>query len=265
MSFRRIQIVGSAYSMARFDEVIGAVLRRAKAGVPGYVCVSNVHTTMMGWFDPSYRAITNASFLSVPDGMPLVWGMNLLGPKGHGQDRVRGPTLMREICNRGRVVGLKHYLYGSRPDTLAALEATLRDQYPGIEIVGKESPPFRSLSAEEAAQALARINDSGAEVVWVGLGAPKQERWMAEARGKLRPVMLGVGAAFDLLPGVIPEAPAWLQSLGLEWIYRFAKEPRRLWRRYLFNNPAYLVLLCAQVVASKLFSRSYLCESAERE
>ncbi|NUM88195.1 MAG: WecB/TagA/CpsF family glycosyltransferase [Bdellovibrionales bacterium] len=265
MGFRRIQVVGSAFSMARFDEVVGAVLRRAKAGVPGYVCVSNVHTTMMGWFDSAYGKITNSSFLSVPDGMPLVWGMNLLGPRGHRQDRVRGPSLMREVCDRGRVVGLRHYLYGSTPSTLSALEATLRREFPGIELAGKESPPFRPLSSDELRATAKRINESGAEVLWVGLGAPKQERWMWDLRNDVVPVMLGVGAAFDLLPGVIPEAPAALQAMGMEWFYRLLKEPRRLWRRYLFNNPAYLVLLCGQVAMAKLFSRSYLCESPERE
>jgi N-acetylglucosaminyldiphosphoundecaprenol N-acetyl-beta-D-mannosaminyltransferase len=225
------------------------LLARASLGEPGYVCVSNVHTTMMGYFDPSYQRITNESLLSVPDGMPLVWAMRTLGASG--QDRVRGPSLMRDLVDKGRKFHLKHYLYGGSPDAVLSLRQVLEKDYPGVQIVGAESPPFKpfeQITPEEWAASAKRINESGAQLLWVGLGAPKQEKWMYAQRNSVRPVMLGVGAAFDLLNGRIPEAPAALQAVGMEWAYRLLKEPQRLWRRYIFNNPAFLVLWFCQVI-----------------
>jgi N-acetylglucosaminyldiphosphoundecaprenol N-acetyl-beta-D-mannosaminyltransferase len=247
----RVSVIGSRYSLLRREAAHEFLLKHALAGGSGYVCVSNVHTTMMGFFDEGYQRITNESLLSVPDGMPLVWAMNSLGPGG--QDRIRGPSLMRDLFDKGRGQQLKHYLYGGSPAALKALQETLLQQYPGALIVGAESPPFKALAAvteEEWAAAARRINESGAQLVWIGLGAPKQERWMVRQRTAVKGVMLGVGAAFDLIPGRIPEAPAFLQALGLEWAYRFLREPRRLWRRYLFNNPAFLVLWGLQWVGS---------------
>lgn len=233
--------------------VHGALLERASAQQSGYVCVANVHTTMMGFFDHEYQRVTNTAFLAVPDGMPLVWAMRSLGASG--QDRVRGPTLMRELVDLGRKCGLKHYLYGGSPAVVSELQKVLEQQYPGAQIVGAESPPFKPLAEITEAEwkaAAERINRSGAQLVWIGLGAPKQELWMYRQREAVRGIMLGVGAAFDLIPGRIPEAPSWMQAMGLEWVYRFAKEPGRLWRRYLFNNPAFLVLWGAQWVMKVL-------------
>jgi N-acetylglucosaminyldiphosphoundecaprenol N-acetyl-beta-D-mannosaminyltransferase len=234
------------------QEVVDFLLRHGAetAGRPGgYVCVSNVHTTMTGVINRAYRAVLNGSLLTVPDGVPLVWAMRSLG--AGGQDRVRGPSLMRQVVDQGRRVGAKHYLIGGAPAALAALQQTLKENYPGCEIVGAESPPFRPLEAimaEEWAEQAARINASGAHFVWVGLGAPKQERWMWQQRAEVNGILLGVGAAFDLIPGRIPEAPLGMQKLGLEWLYRFWREPRRLWKRYIFNNPAFLVLWGGQLV-----------------
>lgn len=242
----RIPVLGSRYSAVNFDDVAGRVLELAKSGSSGYVCVANVHTTMTGYFDPDYRRITNESTFSVPDGQPIRWAMRLLGARD--QERVRGPSLMKALCDRGRGAGLKHYLYGASPATLETLAAALRAHYPGIMIVGMESPPFRPLTAEETKDAVARINASGAEILWVGLGAPKQEVWMWQQRESVRPLMIGIGAAFDLLAGRIPEAPVWVQSLGMEWFYRLLREPRRLWRRYVFNNPAFVVLFAWQLL-----------------
>lgn len=259
---KRLSILGSCYSILSKREVEDTILSMASAGAPGYVCVSNVHTTMMGFFEKGYREITNRAALAIPDGMPLVWAMKSMGASS--QDRVRGPTLMRDVFERGQVTALKHYLYGGSPEALEKLLAVLHKDYPQAQIVGWESPPFRSIdsiSEAEFAQMARRINESGAQVVWVGLGAPKQERWMWAQRANVRGVMLGVGAAFDLLPGLVPEAPALLQSLGLEWLYRFVKEPRRLWRRYLFNNPAFLVLWALQFIHVTLFRAKYLCDS----
>ena len=230
----------------------------ALAGRPGYVCVSNVHTTMMGYFDPAYQRITNEASYAVPDGLPLKWAMRSLGAAE--QDRVRGPSLMRDLVDLGRAHGLKHYCYGGTSEAVRQLKETLEREYPGCLIVGAESPPFRPLEAITAAEwedAAARINQSGAQLVWVGLGAPKQERWMWEQRLRVKGLMLGVGAAFELIPGRIPEAPMLMQNLGLEWLYRFLQEPKRLWRRYIFNNPAFLLIWGTQVLKHRLGKKSY--------
>lgn len=264
----RVSVLSSAYSLLLREQILASILQDALDRRPGYLCVSNVHTTMTGVFDPSYQQITNESTYSVPDGMPLVWAMNALDAsehhKGLKQDRVRGPSLMKELCDRGRALHVKHYLYGGSEKTLEALQKHLHEKYPGILIVGAESPPFKPLSEvseEEMRAAAGRINQSGAQLVWIGLGAPKQERWMFAQRNSVKPFMLGIGAAFDLLPGIVPEAPQILQNLGLEWLYRLCKEPKRLWRRYVFNNPAFVVLFALQLLRYRLFRKNYLCES----
>ncbi len=241
----RVDVLGSHYSRCRFDDVASRVMGRGLAHKDAYVCVSNVHTTMMGYFDPVYQSITNSSFLSVPDGMPIRWAMNLLG--AGEQDRVRGPALMRAVCDRGRTQGVKHFLYGGSPEVLGRLQKYLQKEYPGVEIAGAISPPFHLPTDEELAKDVETINSSGAHLVWVGLGAPKQERWMGLHSKKINAICLGVGAAFDLLPGLVQEAPMWAQNLGMEWFYRLLMEPRRLWRRYIFNNPAFVVLLFFQI------------------
>jgi N-acetylglucosaminyldiphosphoundecaprenol N-acetyl-beta-D-mannosaminyltransferase len=243
----KISILGSRFSQLSRVTVHEALLKAAREGTKGYVCVANVHTTMMGVFSSDYREVTNGAAFVVPDGMPLVWAMRSMGAPD--QDRVRGPSLMRDLFDLGRKQAVRHYLYGGSPDVVQALREALLAQYPGALIVGAESPPFRPLDEISAAEwdAIAeRINSTGAQMVWVGLGAPKQELWMARQSRSIKGIMLGVGAAFDLIPGRIPEAPAALQALGLEWAYRLAREPGRLWKRYIFNNPAFLVLWAAQ-------------------
>ena len=254
-------MLGSHYSAATRAAVHRLLLDRASEGLGGYVCVSNVHTTMTGFFDPAYQQITNQAFLAVPDGVPLVWAMRSLGEPG--QDRVRGPSLMRDLLDQGRARGIRHYLYGGTPAVLQKLQAAIAEQYPGALIVGAESPPFRPLEAitdAEWKETADRINASGAHFVWIGLGAPKQERWCWRQRNSVKGVMFAIGAAFDLIPGVVPEAPAFLQAIGMEWAYRLFREPRRLWRRYLFNNPAFLVLWMGQLVG-RVFGRSYKIET----
>lgn len=259
MQPERISIVGTHYSRARRAQVMELLFARALGGGGGYVCVSNVHTTMTAFFSASYRAVMNGSLFTVPDGVPLVWAMRTLGAPE--QDRVRGPSLMRDMMAEGRARGAKHYLYGGSEKAVAALKHTLEERFPGVNIVGAESPPFRPLekiSPEEWAETAGRLNRSGAHFVWVGLGAPKQELWMGRQVGAVQGVMLGVGAAFDLIPGLVPEAPEALQALGLEWAYRLFREPRRLWRRYILNNPLFLVLWGAQWLGAKILRRSYV-------
>ena len=212
----------------------------------GYVCVAAVHTVMACTEDPALRAaVTGASF-TVPDGQPLVWALNALG---HDLgDRVYGPELMDRACARAARTGQRFYLYGGRnPGALAQLARTLRLRHPGLQIVGGHCPPFRPLTEPEEEAVAADIRRVRADVVWVGIGVPKQEKWMAHMRDRLdAPVLIGVGAAFDFHAGLVPQAPDALQRLGLEWAFRLVQEPRRLWRRYLRYNPRFVAGFAAQ-------------------
>ena len=213
-----------------------------------YVCVCNVHTVMASAEDPVLRSALLRSDLNVPDGQPLVWAMNLLGhPLRH---RVYGPELMARSCARAATSAQRLYLYGGRNQgALVQLAVNLRQRYPGIRIVGGYSPPHRPLSGEERDAVIAEINGSAADVVWVGIGVPKQEKWMADMRDELEaPVLIGVGAAFDFHAGLVPQAPPVLQDSGLEWAYRLAQEPRRLWRRYLRYNPRFVHAFAHQLI-----------------
>ena len=224
------------------------LLQEALLGKRGYVCVSNVHTTMTGFFHREYRHVTNAAAFAVPDGVPLVWAMRSLGCPN--QDRVRGPSLMRDLFDLGRAHQIRHYLYGGSPAALVSLRKNLEEQYPGALIVGAESPPFRpleSISEAEFAEVAERINASNPHFVWIGLGAPKQERWMYFQRNRVRGIMLGVGAAFDFHAGKVTQAPRWIQRSGFEWLFRLCAEPRRLWRRYARNNPLFLWRIAGQL------------------
>jgi N-acetylglucosaminyldiphosphoundecaprenol N-acetyl-beta-D-mannosaminyltransferase len=219
------------------DWIDVAVAARSRS----YICVANVHTVMESQHDPELRrAVLNAA-MTVPDGRPLVWALNAFG--AHLDDRVYGPELMARACERAMSTGTRMYLYGGRNQgALVQLALNLRRRYPGLQIVGGHSPPFRQLADDERDAIAADINRSGADVVWVGIGVPKQEKWMAAMRERLdTPVLIGVGAAFDFHAGLIRQAPPWMQDVGLEWVFRLAQGPRRLWRRYLYYNPLFVV------------------------
>jgi len=190
--------------------------------------------------DEELRQAVLGSSLTVPDGQPLVWAMNALGH--HLSSRVYGPELMARYCERSASTGTRMFLYGGRNQgALVQLALNLRRRYPGLKIVGGYSPPFRPLTDEEEEGVIAEINRSGADVVWVGIGVPKQEKWMAATRDRLdAPVLVGVGAAFDFHAGLVPQAPHWVQALGMEWAYRLSREPKRLWRRYATYNPRFV-------------------------
>jgi N-acetylglucosaminyldiphosphoundecaprenol N-acetyl-beta-D-mannosaminyltransferase len=217
----------------------------------GYVCVCNVHTVMAAREDSALRAALLSSSLNVPDGQPLVWALNALGNSLH--DRVYGPELMARAFARAPSSGHRFYLYGGRDhDALVQLGVRLRRRFPGASIVGGYAPPFRPLASDERAAIIDEINRSGADVVWVGIGVPKQEKWMAAMRPELEaPVLVGVGAAFDFHAGLVPQAPPVLQGAGLEWAYRLAHEPRRLWRRYLRYNPRFVGAFAQQLLARR--------------
>ncbi|MGH2892893.1 MAG: WecB/TagA/CpsF family glycosyltransferase [Solirubrobacteraceae bacterium] len=217
----------------------------------GYVCVCNVHAVMASAEDPALRSALLGSSVNVPDGQPLVWALNLLG---HSlPDRVYGPELMARSCARAAASGQRMYLYGGRNQgALVQLALNLRQRYPGVRIVGGYSPPHRPLTDEEREAVIKEINGSRADVVWVGIGVPKQEKWMAEMRDELEaPVLVGVGAAFDFHAGLVRQAPTWIQESGLEWAYRLAHEPRRLWRRYTRYNPRFVGAFARQLRAHR--------------
>jgi N-acetylglucosaminyldiphosphoundecaprenol N-acetyl-beta-D-mannosaminyltransferase len=221
----------------------------------GYVCVCNVHTVMASQEDPELRAALLSSAFNVPDGQPLVWAINSLGHSLDG--RVYGPELMARACAEASERGHRFYLYGGRNQgALVQLALNLRQRYPGVKIVGGYSPPHRPLTPEEEEAVADEINRSRADVVWVGIGVPKQEKWMAVMRPRLEaPLLIGVGAAFDFHAGLVPQAPTWLQEAGLEWAYRLAHEPRRLWRRYLRYNPRFLGAFARQLVEHRRLVR----------
>jgi N-acetylglucosaminyldiphosphoundecaprenol N-acetyl-beta-D-mannosaminyltransferase len=220
------------------------------SGRPHYVCFSNVHSVVLGQRDEEFRRIINEADLALPDGMPVVWAGRLLGHRM--RERVDGPGMMLELCRRSPPLGHSHFFYGGAEGVAPRVAERLKGRFPGLNVAGCLTPPFRPLTPEEDAEVVSTINASGAGVVWVGLGAPKQERWMAAHLGQLRaPVMLGVGAAFDFHAGRLKRAPRLMQRLGLEWLFRLAVEPRRLWRRYLHTNSAFLLAVAKELLVRR--------------
>ncbi len=243
-----VDLLNVPVAVTDYDQALDVIDRHLASREPGYVCVCNVHTVMASAEDPELRSVLGGSLLNVPDGMPLVWAINALG--NSLSDRVYGPELMWRACARAAASGRRFYLYGGRDqDALAQLAENLRASHPGLKIVGGYSPPHRPLTTEERDAVIEEINDAKPDVVWVGIGVPKQEKWMAQMRPHLEaPVLIGVGAAFDFHAGLVPQAPRWLQDAGLEWVYRVVQEPRRLWRRYLRYNPRFVAAFAVQLV-----------------
>lgn len=238
----RVDVLGSLISAIDAPEALQLVGRRLKSGEGGYVCFTNVHAVVTGRQDADFRAITNGSFLSLADGKPVYWTARTKGPAGH----VPGPDFMRLVleCHPSR----PHFFYGSTDAVLAKLIARLRAEIPGLNVAGALSPPYRTLADDEKLRHYEIIRTSGAEFVWVGLGAPKQERWMREASATLKPAILfGVGAAFDFHAEVVSRAPAIMRTWGFEWLYRMISEPRRLWRRYLTTNSLFVGYLLQEL------------------
>ncbi len=239
-------ILGMRVDATSYDHAADRIARWAAGGESRYVCVATVHTVMEAHDDAAFRGIVNDADLVTPDGMPLVWGLRLLGVAG--ATRVYGPDLTPVVCARASDEGIPVGLYGGTPDVLETLRANLRRRSPGLAIAYAWSPPYRPLGADEDASVVRAINASGARILFVGLGCPKQERWMARHRGEVNAVMVGVGAAFDFLAGKKRQAPRMVQTLGMEWGFRLLCEPRRLWRRYLYHNPRFLALVAREAV-----------------
>ncbi len=238
-------------AVSDYDETIAWMDAMVESGARGWLTAAAVNLVMSARDDPATMRAVQGATLAVPDGQPLVWGLRLLG---HARaTRVYGPDLMARYCAHAAGTGTPIYLYGGRSEqALGLLTERLLERFPGLCIAGGWSPPFRALTDGERARVVAEIDGSGAKVVWVGTGQPKQELWMSEMRSLLQaPLLVGVGAAFDFHAGIVSQAPAWMQRCGLEWLYRLSREPRRLWRRYAFQNPRFVVGLTRQLLRER--------------
>lgn len=235
---KKCKILGTEIAVTNMQEVVGIIEQQTESLRGKYICVSNVHTTVTAYEDAAYRAVQNGAAIALPDGKPLS-----VYSRKHGYadaQRVTGPDLMGELFARDN--GLRHYFYGGTPETIEILQKKLPEEYPALQIAGMVSPPFRPLTKEEDERAIREMNDSGADIIWVGLGAPKQEIYMAEHQGMTHGVMIGVGAGFDYYAGTIRRAPMWMQKMSLEWLYRLMQDPKRLFKRYFVTNFKFLWL-----------------------
>ncbi len=237
----RREILGIPIAMIDYERAMDVMDQMVEERHRGWVCAAAVHSVMVAQEDGLMKRALTDAVITVPDGMPIVWAANRLGE--HLPNRVYGPELMRRYCNRSVERGHRVWLYGGRDQSaLVQLALNLRRKHPGIRIVGGYSPPFRSLTAEEDNAIAEQINAAQPDVLWVGIGVPKQEKWMVRMRSRLDvPVMCAVGAAFDFHAGRVSQAPHWMQERGLEWTYRIAQEPRRLLPRYLYTNPRFML------------------------
>lgn len=248
MSIRTAPVIAFDVAAANYGMVVDRLFRDLKAGAGGYVCIANVHMVMEAWDDPGFRHVVDGARMVTSDGMPLVW---MLRAQGLSEaERVYGPTLTLHLCERAAAEELPIALYGGTRESLAAFRHFLADRYPSLRVVCAISPPFRPLTEEEDDVFTEAIRDSGARLVFVGIGCPKQEKWMAAHADRLPGAILaGVGAAFDFHSGRVRQAPPVLQRLGLEWAFRLAMEPRRLFRRYAVHNPRFVFLALRQLVS----------------
>lgn len=237
----RFDVFGIKYAVARTEEAVFHVLMHLKELSGKYICFSNVHTSVMGRENPEYKEVLNSSAFTFPDGTPIA---KLQQKAGYiGADRVAGPDFMEHMFKDTADGSVSHYFYGASQKTLDSLKDNLLKKYPGIDIRGMYSPPFRALTPEEDKEDVERINASGADIVWIGLGAPKQEKWMLAHKDKVNGVMMGVGAGFDFHAGTIKRAPVWIQKIGLEWLYRLFQDPGRLFKRYFVTNTKFFCFL----------------------
>jgi N-acetylglucosaminyldiphosphoundecaprenol N-acetyl-beta-D-mannosaminyltransferase len=239
-------IIGSRVDPVNYAQAIHQVVAWAQQHESRYVCAANVHMLMEAYDSPEFRDIVNGADLVTPDGMPLVWMLKSMGyPQ---QERVYGPELTLKLIEAAATQEISVGFYGGTVETVAQLTTSFKEKYPNLQIKYSYSPSFRQLTPTEDESVILAMNASGAKILFVGLGCPKQERWMAAHRGRIRAVMLGVGAAFDIHAGQKPQAPPWMQHAALEWLFRLVNEPHRLWRRYLQHNPRFLVLALMQLL-----------------
>lgn len=251
---RRLPVIGAPIDVLTPAGAVQRIAAWAGRRESRVVCVCNVHSVVTARQDAAFMQIIEAADLATPDGAPVAWMLRRLGAPG--QRRVSGPELMLDYCAHAANSGEGLFLYGSTEATLALLRQQLQARWPSLRIAGSIAPPFRALTPAEDEAHVQAINTSGAGTVWVGLGCPKQEHWMAAHRGRVQAVMVGVGAAFDFHAGTVARAPAWMRGSGLEWLHRLGSEPSRLWRRYLINNLRFLLLAATQLLSLRRRQRN---------
>jgi N-acetylglucosaminyldiphosphoundecaprenol N-acetyl-beta-D-mannosaminyltransferase len=249
---KRVNVLGIGLSAINLDLALAAISEALEKKIKGYVCVTGVHGVMEAQHDENLRGILNRAFLNTPDGMPMVWAGRLRGHRD--MDRVYGPDLMNLVCDHSRQKNWTHFFYGGADGVAQQLKRRLEEKFPGLTIVGTYTPPFRPLLAIEEAELIRTVAALKPDIIWVGLSTPKQEKFMAQYWQKLdATLMFGVGAAFDFHAGRVRQAPRWMQRSGLEWFFRLCCEPKRLWKRYLKNNPIFAWKIFWQLTGLKKY------------
>lgn len=247
-------VLSAPIDVLTWEHALARISRWAARRESRYVCICNAHAVVTAGQNAAFGRVVKEADMATPDGAPVAWMLRKLGYMD--QQRINGPDLMWKYCEQAAKNGESVYLYGSRPETLEILQRRLVEAFPGLRIAGAHSPPFRTATTVEDEADVARINASGAGTVWVSLGCPKQEQWMATHRGRVNAVMIGVGAAFDYHAGTISRAPVWMQNAGLEWLHRLVSEPRRLWKRYLVTNTLFVIGATRQLVFGNARTRA---------
>jgi N-acetylglucosaminyldiphosphoundecaprenol N-acetyl-beta-D-mannosaminyltransferase len=242
------EVLGCRIDAIDWNDALERLMAWSRVGASRYICACNVHSVVTGWRDDGFKRAINDADMALPDGAPVAWVMRRLGFKS--QQRLAGPDLLWKFCAHAQGSDVSVYFLGSTAETVARLEANIRTAFPQLHIAGAVSLPFRALTSSEELEIAERVHSSGAGIVFLSLGCPKQERWMAARRGMIRAPIVGVGAAFDFLAGRVKRAPRWMQRFGLEWVHRLAGDPARLWRRYLATNALFVVGLILQAVGA---------------
>jgi N-acetylglucosaminyldiphosphoundecaprenol N-acetyl-beta-D-mannosaminyltransferase len=253
MSRKGTSVLGAFIDTLSWDETVATIVAWGAAHESRYVCACNVHSVVTTTTDPEFKTVVNEADMSTPDGAPIAWACRHLGHRV--QERINGPDLMWRYLREAERLGQSVYFYGSTESNLVMLRQSLAASFPALIVAGMMSPKFRPLSAEEDEEDMRTINGTSPNVLFVGLGCPKQEKWMAAHRGRVHSVMIGVGAAFDFHSGASNRAPLWMQQRGLEWLHRLCTEPRRLFKRYLTTNTRFLVGIAKQFSSTRLARR----------
>jgi len=248
----RVNVLGVGVHAINLDSAVKNLGQAVATQTKGYVCVTGVHGISEAQADPEFRDILNGALLNTPDGMPMVWMGRWFGFKE--MSRVYGPDLLIEVCRVSETTGWRHFFFGGAPGTAEVLATALQTRFPKLQVVGTNTPPFRPLTPGEFQELQTQVAAAQPDFFWVGLSTPKQERFMAAALGSLEvPVMLGIGAAFDLVSGKVRQSPRWIQRSGFEWLFRLIQEPRRLWKRYLKNNPLFVWRIFLQLTGLRRY------------
>jgi N-acetylglucosaminyldiphosphoundecaprenol N-acetyl-beta-D-mannosaminyltransferase len=247
MAIKRVNVLGVGISVLNLPSALTVIAEAIGLRRKGYICVTGVHGVMEAQSDPAFKAILNNAMLCTPDGIPMVWAGRLNGFSE--MDRVYGPDLLLLVCDWSKKSGCRHFFYGGADGVAELLAEKLKTKFPGLDVAGTFTPPFRPLTAREETKFQEQVRNLRPDIIWVGLSTPKQEKFMAEYLSRLdTTLMIGIGAAFDFHSGRVRQAPRWMQRSGLEWFFRLCQEPRRLARRYLRNNPLFLMKFSSQLL-----------------